>query len=72
MRQIGIITPMSNPLLQELLAAAFSMTLLIVAVSAIYWVFTGESPWPWVIISQVIVFGSGLGVLTLVSPRRRP
>jgi hypothetical protein len=62
---------LSNSILQELIAASFSMAVLIAAVSGIYWAFTGESPWPWVVVAQVIVFGSGLGVLTLTSPRRR-
>lgn len=62
---------MANPLLAELIAASISMTAVIVAVSAIYWAFTGQSPWPWVVVAQVVVFGSGIGVLTLTSPRRR-
>ncbi|MGE0058657.1 MAG: hypothetical protein AB7P33_16805 [Dehalococcoidia bacterium] len=62
---------MQSPLLAELIAASVSMTAPIVAVSAIYWAFTGQSPWPWVVVAQVVVFGSGIGVLTLTSPRRR-
>ena len=60
-----------NPLLEELIAASVAMTAVIVVLSTIYWLFTGLSPWPWVVVAQVVVFGSGLGVLTLTSPRRR-
>ncbi len=60
-----------TPLLAELIAASVSMTAVIVAISAIYWAFTGQSPWPWLVVAQVVVFGSGIGVLTLTSPRRR-
>jgi hypothetical protein len=61
---------MQNSLPQELIAASISITALIVAISAIYWAFT-QSRWPCVVVAQVVVFGSGLGVLTLTSPRRR-
>jgi hypothetical protein len=60
-----------SPLAEELLAATVAMTLLIVAISALYWLFTGYSPWPELVLGQVVIFASGLGVLTLTSPRRR-
>ena len=56
-----------NLLLEELLNA---IAALIALLSGIYWLFTGLSPWPTIVIVQAIVFSSGLGVLTLTSPRR--
>ena len=58
-------------LLEEMLNAVGAMAALIALLSGIYWLFTGLSPWPTIVIVQVIVLGSGLGVLTLTSPRRR-
>jgi hypothetical protein len=60
-----------SPLAQEFLAATGAMTALIVVISLIYWAFTGNSPWPTFVLTQVLVFASGIGVLTLLSPRRR-
>ena len=51
--------------------ASVAMAALIALLSLIYWAFTGLSPWPEVIVLQVVGFGSGLGVLTLTSPHRR-
>ncbi|HEX5368382.1 MAG TPA: hypothetical protein VFY10_03110 [Dehalococcoidia bacterium] len=61
----------NNQLLEELANAIVAMTALIALLSGIYWLFTGLSPWPTIVIVQAIVMGSGLGVLTLTSPRRR-
>ena len=60
-----------NQLLEELLNAIGATAALIALLSGIYWLFTGLSPWPTIVIVQVVAFGSGLGVLTLTSPRRR-
>ena len=60
-----------NHLLEELVNAIGAIAALIALLSGIYWLFTGLSPWPTIVIVQVVAFGSGLGVLTLTSPRRR-
>ena len=60
-----------SPLVEEMLHAIVPMAMLVVTISALYWVFTGLSPWPEMVIAQILVFGSGLGVLTLTSPRVR-
>ena len=59
-----------NLLLEELLNAIAAIAALIALLSGIYWLFTGLSPWPTIVIVQAIVFSSGLGVLTLTSPHR--
>ncbi len=61
----------TNTLLEELINAIGAMAALIALLSGVYWLFTGLSPWPTIVIVQAIVFSSGLGVLTLTSPRRR-
>jgi uncharacterized membrane protein YbhN (UPF0104 family) len=60
-----------SPLAQEFVAATIAIVALIVVLSLIYWAFTGQSPWPTFILAQAVVFGSGIGLLTLTSPRRR-
>jgi hypothetical protein len=61
----------SNPLLEEFLAATVAIVALLALISALYWLFTGASPWPGLILGQALIYGTGIGVLTLTSPRRR-
>lgn len=60
-----------GPLAQEFLAAAAAMLALLAVVSTLYWLFTGNSPWPTFVVLQGLAFACGIGLLTLVSPRRR-
>jgi hypothetical protein len=60
-----------DPVVEELLAAVAAILALIALTSLVFWLFTGLSPWPGIVLAQLLVFGSGLGVLTLTSPRRR-
>jgi hypothetical protein len=61
-----------DPLLEELLAATAAILTLLALISALYWLFTGSSPWPELVLGQALIYGTGIGVLTLTSPRRRP
>jgi hypothetical protein len=60
-----------DSLAEEFLAALAAILALIGLISLVFWLFTGLSPWPDIVLAQLLVFGSGLGVLTLTSPRRR-
>jgi hypothetical protein len=60
-----------NPLLEEFLAASAAIVALLTLVSLLYWLITGLSPWPEIIVAQILIYASGAGVLTLTSPRRR-
>ena len=60
-----------NPLLEEFLAASAAILALLALVSLLYWLVTGLSPWPEIVVAQALIYGSGVGVLTLTSPRRR-
>lgn len=42
-----------------------------VAIALAYWVFTGISPWPFVVLGEIGGFGFGVATLALCSPRRR-
>jgi len=47
------------------------MTVLAAFIAFFYWAVTGNSPWPYVILSEVAAFGFGIVVLALCSPRRQ-
>ena len=58
-------------LLEEFLVALAVSTCLGAAVAVIYWFVTGYSPWPGLILGEVIGFGWGSALLALTSPRSR-
>jgi len=60
-----------DPLLQELGVATVAMAGLSALIALLYWFFTGNSPWPFVVLGELAGFGFGVSVLTLTSPRRR-
>ena len=60
-----------DPLLEEVLAASAAMTVLAVVVAVLYWVITGLSPWPGLVLGEIAGFGFGIALLSLSSPRRR-
>ncbi|MBI2941863.1 MAG: hypothetical protein HYY04_15645 [Chloroflexi bacterium] len=62
---------MSNldPLIEETLAASIAMAVLAGLVALLYWLMTGLSPWPIVILGEMAGFGFGIAVLALTAPR---
>jgi hypothetical protein len=61
-----------SPLLEEAIAATAAMCALGVAIALLYWLFTGLSPWPGLVLGEVAGLGWGVVLLALASPRRRP
>ena len=61
-----------DPLIEDTLAALFATSILGVVIAATYWVLTGISPWPYVVLGETGGLGFGVAVLALTSPRRRP
>ena len=59
------------PLLQEFVVAACLMTGLGIIVAVAFWLITGLSPWPYVILAEVAGFGWGTIMLALASPHAR-
>jgi len=60
-----------DPLLEETLAATAAVALLGAVISVLFWLLTGLSPWPGVIVGEIVGLGMGIPLLALTSPRRR-
>ena len=60
-----------DPLVEDTLAALFATTLLGVGVALLYWLLTGISPWPFVVLGEIGGLGFGVAMLAMCSPRRR-
>lgn len=63
--------PRMPVLLEEFLVALAASACLGVVIAAVYWFVTGLSPWPGLILGEVIGFGWGAALLALTSPRSR-
>lgn len=48
------------------------MSALAALVAIVYWLFTGLSPWPSVVLAEAAGFIPGIAILSITSPRRRP
>ena len=57
------------PLLEEFVVAAGLMTGLAIIVAVGFHLITGLSPWPYVILAEIVGFGWGTVLLALTSPR---
>jgi len=61
-----------DPLLEEVIVATLAVTVLGVAVAVLFRLLTGVSPWPFLVLGEILGLGMGIVLLTLASPRRRP
>jgi hypothetical protein len=68
----GVVNARFDPLLVDTVVALALTTLLAAGIALLYWLVTGLSPWPFVILGELIGLGFGVGALALTSPRRRP
>jgi hypothetical protein len=59
-----------DPLLEDTLAALLATTLLGTVIAVFYWLMTGLSPWPFVVLGEIGGLGFGVALLALCSPRR--
>ncbi|MGD0115459.1 MAG: hypothetical protein ABSC13_05580 [Dehalococcoidia bacterium] len=58
-----------DPLVEEVLVAAVAVSVLIALISVLYWLSTGLSPWPVVILAAIAGFAPGIAMLSIASPR---
>jgi len=63
--------PALDPLVEDTLAALLATSLLGMAIALAYWLLTGISPWPFVVLGETSGLGFGVAMLALASPRRR-
>jgi hypothetical protein len=59
-----------DPLVEEALVAVLAISALTAVIALLYWLSTGLSPWPLVILADMAAFGTGIAVLLATSPRR--
>ncbi len=59
-----------DPLLEEVAVAAVAMAALGVIVAALFWLFSGLSPWPFLVLAEIGAFGFGIALLALTTPKR--
>ena len=56
---------------EEIVAASVAMTLLATLIAVIFWVTTKQSPWPFLVLAEVVSFAWGLILLIATSPSWR-
>ena len=60
-----------DPLLLDTLVALLATSCLGAAIALAFWLLTGLSPWPFVVLGEAAGLGFGVAMLALTSPRRR-
>jgi uncharacterized MnhB-related membrane protein len=60
-----------DPLIEDTLAALLATSVLGAVIALLYWLLTGLSPWPFVVLGEAGGLGFGVAMLALCSPRRR-
>jgi hypothetical protein len=58
-------------LLREWLAACAATSVLGAAIAGVFWLVTGLSPWPGLVLGEIAGFGFGTTLLALAGQRRR-
>ena len=59
-----------DPLLEETFAALVGVSILGAVLALLFWLITGASPWPGMILGTVAGLGFGVALLALTAPRR--
>jgi hypothetical protein len=60
-----------DPLVEEVFIATLAVSALIALIAFVYWLSTGLSPWPFVILMAAAGFAPGIAMLSMASPRHR-
>jgi len=60
-----------DPLVEEVFMAALAVSALIALIALLYWLSTGLSPWPFVILAAIAGFAPGIAMLSMATPRHR-
>jgi len=59
-----------DPLAEEVLVAVLAIGVLTTIIALLYWLSTGLSPWPLLVLAEIAAFGMGMAILLATSPRR--
>jgi formate/nitrite transporter FocA (FNT family) len=55
-------------LVEETVVAAVGLAVISVLIDAIFWLSTGRSPWPGLVLAECVAFGWGLILVVVTSP----
>ena len=58
----------NHPIVEEAIVAAIALALLGAFIATIFWFATGRSPWPGLVIAEVVMFVWGLILVVVTSP----
>jgi hypothetical protein len=59
-----------HPLIEEAVVATVCLTLLSALIASVFWAATGASPWPVVVLAEVVAMTWGVILLIIASPSR--
>ena len=59
-----------HPLIEEALVATVCLTLLASLIAFVFWAATGTSPWPGVVLAELVAMTWGVILLIIASPNR--
>ncbi len=57
-----------HPIIEEAVVASLALALIGAFVAAVFWLFTGRSPWPGLVFAEIVTFGWGLLLVVITSP----
>jgi len=60
-----------EPIFEELIAGAVTMTVIGIIIAFFYWAVTGNNPWPYIVLSEIAAFGFGVVIIALCGPKRQ-
>ena len=61
-----------DPLIEEVIVGAIAMTALGAVIALAFWLLTGLSPWPFLVLGEIVGLGWGIVLLALASPHHGP
>lgn len=61
-----------DPLIEEVIVGAVAMAALGAVLALAFWLITGLSPWPFLVLGEIVGLGWGIILLALASPHHRP
>jgi hypothetical protein len=61
-----------DPLIEEMIVGTIAMTALGAVLALVFWLLTGLSPWPFLVLGEIVGLGWGIVLLALASPHHGP